>query len=408
MNKPLISIIIPVFNQWDFTRACLRSLKEHSAPDFQVIVVDNGSFDATQTELDSLGKSLWAENFHSIRLPENLGFAAACNLGAKKARSDLFFFLNNDTLLTSNWLEPILEKLAENAIGATGPLLLYPGHERVQHLGVTYVPGPHAVHLHEFFPAEHYLVHKERDVQSLTAAALGIRKDIFWDHGGFAECYKNGCEDLELCLKLINSGYRLQCAPASRIYHYTSQTENRFGHESQNSGLLFARQGQNIRPDIHKHALADGYTLKLNDWLLPYIALDPGNCSRINDRARDMSPGDWLTLLQKEPLWVDGYDMLAAYLEKNRSYADALQIRFLGAHFGPSRKNHLALLRCAEKAQAREMAASTLETLQNIATAAKNARTKAQKNMARAKEKGESFLVQLYFDWLESNPKTNS
>ena len=96
-----VSVIIPAWNLWEMTAACLRSLAECSiGEDLEVLVVDNGSTDATTRELEPLGQRLWGADFRALRLPENLGFAKACNLGARAADGDLLFFLNNDTTCT--------------------------------------------------------------------------------------------------------------------------------------------------------------------------------------------------------------------------------------------------------------------------------------------------------------------
>jgi len=74
----------------------------------EIIVVDNGSTDATASDLEPLGRSLFGELFRPIRLPENKGFAVASNLGAAQARAGRLLFLNNDTLVTPGWLPPLL------------------------------------------------------------------------------------------------------------------------------------------------------------------------------------------------------------------------------------------------------------------------------------------------------------
>ena len=110
-----VSVIIPAWNLWQMTAACLRSLATHSAgQDLEVLVVDNGSTDATVGELEPLGQSLWGAGFKALRLPENLGFAKACNLGAHAAAGDLLFFLNNDTTCTPGWLPPLRAAGASN------------------------------------------------------------------------------------------------------------------------------------------------------------------------------------------------------------------------------------------------------------------------------------------------------
>ena len=66
-----VSVIIPAWNLWQMTAACLRSLATHSAgQDLEVLVVDNGSTDATVGELEPLGQSLWGAGFKALRLPE--------------------------------------------------------------------------------------------------------------------------------------------------------------------------------------------------------------------------------------------------------------------------------------------------------------------------------------------------
>lgn len=76
MNRT-VSIVIPAWNLWDMTLRCLESLARHTAPDhLEVIVVDNGSTDATVTELASAGEALFGPRFIAARLSENQGFAS--------------------------------------------------------------------------------------------------------------------------------------------------------------------------------------------------------------------------------------------------------------------------------------------------------------------------------------------
>ena len=82
-DKGCVSVVIPVWNLWEMTEACLRSLAEHSAGEnMQVVVVDNHSTDATATDLAPLGESLFGASFKAVRMPENVGFARGCNAGA--------------------------------------------------------------------------------------------------------------------------------------------------------------------------------------------------------------------------------------------------------------------------------------------------------------------------------------
>ena len=395
------SIIIPVFNQWEFTSKCLCSLHRHTLENIEVVVVDNSSTDQTREELDALGASLWGDSFRAIHCDLNHGFAHACNLGANTATSQTLFFLNNDTELTPNWLPPLLAALDEDSsLGGVGPLLLYPGSNLVQHLGIAFLPGAQAEHLYEYFPATHPLASGPRHPKAITAAALCMPKKIFRDAGGFFEGYKNGCEDIDLCLTLRAKGYRFRCVPQSTVYHHTSQTVGRFDNDQPNSALLLSRHGQNLTPDIHHHALADGYDIRLNEWLLASVGLPPERAAALDAKADDDNPRLWLDMLDREPLWENGYDLLAGWLDAQRSFQEALHIRTLAAHFHPSKVRYIQLLKAAQKAGKPELAQHALEKLEKIATESRDLHRKAIRRAQWAKSSGEPFWEKLYMGWL--------
>ena len=263
---PSFAVIIPVLDNWDLTGACLRSLREHTpGDDFEVVVVDNGSVDSTRTELESLGNSLFPNRFQRLRFEENRNFGPACNAGAHVATAPLLFFLNNDTVLTSGWVEPLLEALrSDGSLGAVGPLLLYPDNT-VQHLGVVITPSG-IDHLYKGIPAGHPVIGNARLLQCLTGAAFFTRRRLFWEIGGFHEGYRNGCEDLELSVRIREREYALRCIPASRIYHLESKTPGRMDKEKDNFRLLFERCGDLLAVDIHHHARNDGFEPRINSW----------------------------------------------------------------------------------------------------------------------------------------------
>jgi GT2 family glycosyltransferase len=90
-----IAVIIPTYNRLELTQNCLNSITRHD-PINEIIIVDNGSIDGT-------------EKLATIANPHNLGFAAACNQGARHATADRLIFLNNDTIVTAGWLDALLE-----------------------------------------------------------------------------------------------------------------------------------------------------------------------------------------------------------------------------------------------------------------------------------------------------------
>lgn len=114
-NDKILSIVIPVFNKYNFTRACLNDLAK-LPEDHQIVVVDNGSSDETQRELEGNKKI----TYH--REPVNLGFAKACNLGYSIAVAPNVLFLNNDIRVKSNhqdWTQELIKWCKHGLVGPT-------------------------------------------------------------------------------------------------------------------------------------------------------------------------------------------------------------------------------------------------------------------------------------------------
>ncbi|MFN0205576.1 MAG: glycosyltransferase [Planctomycetota bacterium] len=116
LTNPLVSIVIPVWNNLQFTSTCLRSIAGYTGVSHEVIVIDNGSTDGTPQFLAT------QKHVRVIRNDKNLGFAAASNQGMSAARGKHIVLLNNDVVLTPRWLDGLLECAKSNPqIGIVGP-----------------------------------------------------------------------------------------------------------------------------------------------------------------------------------------------------------------------------------------------------------------------------------------------
>jgi len=233
------SIIIPVYNNWEYTRQCLLSLEaEDYRQQAEVIVVDNASTDATATRLKS--EFPWVE---VIRNEQNLGFAKACNRGAERARGKYLVFLNNDTKVQKGWLEALIAACeGEAGAGIVGSKLLYPDG-RLQHAGVeiAYPGGAFPIHPGHLRYGQPDAPDARREVEAVTGAAMLLPRAVFYELGGFEEVYQNGYEDVDLCLKARAGGYRILYEPASRAIHYESKTPGRFDNEIKNINIFHRR-----------------------------------------------------------------------------------------------------------------------------------------------------------------------
>ena len=250
------SIIIPVWNKLDLTRQCLTSLASLTTmPDYEVIVVDNASTDGTAEFLAGLGGDVQV-----IRNPENYGFAIACNQGAGAAHGEFLVFLNNDTIPTEGWLTALVDEVERHPdVAVVGSKLLYEDGT-IQHAGVafsriTFTP----YHIYRKFPADSPMVNRRREFQCVTGACMLVRRDVFEQAGRFDEGFKNGFEDVDLCLKIRERGWHIVYRPDSVVYHLESQTPGRKTHDADNARRLLERWSQKWWiPDEDLLYLSDG------------------------------------------------------------------------------------------------------------------------------------------------------
>ncbi|WP_462325249.1 glycosyltransferase family 2 protein [Desulfoplanes sp.] len=400
-----VSIIIPVFNQWNLTRDCLVSLhKTISREDVQVIVVDNGSSDATPGKCPTVGKCLFKENFLYIRNEVNRNFGPACNQGARKASGAYLFFLNNDTVAQNDWLPPLLETMEKNSqIGAVGPLLLFSGAQRVQHLGVSIVPGGNVTHIYEYFPKNHPVVSKKRDLLAITGAALFISKILFKECEGFFEGYKNGFEDLDLCLQILRRGKKIQCVQKSCFVHLTSQTFGRFDHDLENSALIMKRYPEWVYPDFHTHAKQDGFEVRLTSWQEICLGLPSFKESEVEQQSVDLCISALGGLLERNPLWENGYEKLAMILENEGEMDSALYYRTLRARICPSEKAFFLVQKFAKRVGNEKLFLETKGFINKVVIKSKDDTKKierAKKIMQWAEKSKEHEIASLYKGWL--------
>ena len=393
--SPAFSVIIPVFNKWEMTAACLRSLREHTPDlDFETIVVDNGSRDETAQALQALGESLFGRRFARIRFEENRNFGPACNAGAQAASAPLLFFLNNDTLLTPGWAPPLLEALAADPVlGGAGPLLLYEDRT-VQHLGVAFSLS-RVEHLYRNFLPDHPAVTRKRRLQAITAAALMLPRELFFQHKGFCEDYRNGFEDLDLCLRIGQSGKHFACVPASVVIHLESRTPGRKDNDAHNSALLTQRCRNLFRPDKHLHGLRDGFLPFVDDALDIGLRLKDEDEEGLVRAVLDQPPAVWHERCVEHPYWVRGREYLAEVLEKQGHAAESLACRIEVADILNLARSSRDLMLAAARLGDADILAAAEESYQRLAERGRDGAL-CRKLLREAAERGDARLEALY------------
>ena len=242
-EEPRVSVIIPVYNQLDFTLGCLQSIAEHK-PDcsFEVIVADDCSTDDTGDVIPPIS------GIRYIRNPENLGFIRTCNHASEHARGEFVFFLNNDTQVTAGWLDSLVAVFDQHwDAGIVGSRLLFPDGKLQEAGGIVWddASGWNFGRLDDpEKPEFNYL----KEVDYVSGAALMIRRSLLTTLGRFDERFVPAYyEDTDLAFAVRDAGYKVFMQPRSNIVHFegvTNGTETGSGikrYQVENQGKFLAK-----------------------------------------------------------------------------------------------------------------------------------------------------------------------
>lgn len=240
---PMVSIVIPVFNEIAQTLACLRAIAAYPpALGIEIIVVDDGSSDATTTQLPLV------EGLRLHRMPANAGFIGACNAGATHATGRFLVFLNNDTVPQPGWLDALAQTFyAHRDVGLVGAQLLYPDG-RLQESGGMLLRDGRAESRGRFADPEHPLLRYCCAVDYCSGAALMLERAQFEALDGFDTRYAPAYyEDTDLAFRIRARGLRVLVQPDARVIHVegasagTDPTRGMKAYQARNLSVFAAR-----------------------------------------------------------------------------------------------------------------------------------------------------------------------
>jgi len=271
MNKPLVSIITVNYNQSAVTKDFLASLQNITYPEIEVIVIDNGSPD------DTPGKLLNEfPHIHLILSPENLGFAGGNNLGVKVAKGKYCLFINNDTELEPDFLEPLVERMESSPdIGILSPKIkFHHTPDTIQYAGYT----PY----HRITLRQHLVGFRQKDNGQYDAggytfaghgAAMMVPMSVIKEVGMMAELFFLYYEEHDWCERIKRAGYKAYYEPKSTVWHKESIST---GKESSlkayyitRNRILFARR--NVRKGLRWIAILYLFTLVPLNFSIRYL-----------------------------------------------------------------------------------------------------------------------------------------
>lgn len=226
-----VSIIVVNYNAGAVLTECITLCLKQAG---EVIVVDNASTDSSIKMLESTFEN--DPGLRIIRNNKNLGFAAACNMGTEAATHDYQFFLNPDCLLQSNTVEKLVKSFDISPdVGMVGGLLINPdGSEQaggrravptpwrsfVRAFGLSRYANRWPVLFYDFHLHKHPLPEEPVYVEAISGACVMMKREVMKKIGHWDDAYFLHCEDLDLCMRFRQEGWRILFVPDAPVIHY--------------------------------------------------------------------------------------------------------------------------------------------------------------------------------------------
>lgn len=251
-SKIDVSVIIPLYKSNEVLKDHVEAWLGSDKLNVEIVYVEDCcptnskqdllKFWEANIPLNGIGKIIY-KNYNS-------GFGQSCNVGASYAKGKYLIFLNADTTVTPNWIEPIVDLLENPNIGIVGNLQIKDGgrwhntidsagsewlwdDENFLHIGRHSYQGKHIKEPYtvENAPADILTI---KEVDMVTGCCFGITKELFDQIDGFDVNYRVGYwEDSDISMKVKDKGYKVFFTPLSKIYHKLSHS-GAGGHEYQN------------------------------------------------------------------------------------------------------------------------------------------------------------------------------
>ena len=215
-NQPIVSVIIPVFNQINYTIACIIAvIRSSPLISLEIVIADDCSREVDYSQLSSIDRRLFV-----VSQTSNLGFLRNCNRAAKFVHGKYLIFLNNDCLPLSGWLDNLIKTAeSEASVGIVGSKLLYPNGSLQEAGGVIWRDGSgwnFGRGDNPLKPEYNYT----KEVDYCTGASFCIKKSLWDEMEGFDEYFSPAYyEETDLSFRLREKGYPTVYQPQSVAIH---------------------------------------------------------------------------------------------------------------------------------------------------------------------------------------------
>lgn len=223
---PLVSILLPTRDRPELLEtSALGVLEKTDYPAIELLILDNGSVEPETTALfDRLARD---PRVRVLPMPGPFNYAKLNNDAAAVARGEILVLLNNDVeMIGVDWLREMVSLAVRPEIGCVGAKLLYSDH-RIQHAGINMAARTGCAHVGRLCrhteSGDMGLLAVTRTHSAVTGACLAIRAEVFAEIGGLDEvAFQVGYNDVDMCLRARDHGYRSVCSPFATLFHLES------------------------------------------------------------------------------------------------------------------------------------------------------------------------------------------
>lgn len=334
-NKPIISVIIPTYNQSEYTIKCFKSIDKFYTNDYEIniIWVDNGSDIANINEVENCISELSNVNVYSIKEKSILGYVKATNLGIKYAlqlNSKYIILQNNDTEVTENWLEPLIKAIESDpsVIGAcpiTNSDIAVQGFRNVKRKFIKNLnidiknlnTNEITKKLHEDFGNEYILLSESNKLFIPAFFSIIFDVKVFNEIGLLDESFGMGYgDDVDYCNRVFLAGWNIAFVPESYVLHnhrttFKSLYTKEYIRATIDARLLQGKIKLSLNKDKIKKCVV--YTCITNDYdiLKKYKCFDTENCDYIcfvDTNLTSPIPSEWKVINISPFVKYLGYD----------------------------------------------------------------------------------------------------
>jgi len=209
-KPPFISVVVCAYNADSTMDSCLKSFEKVKYPHYEVIVVDDGSTDATGEIADHYATLF--PNVHVIHQP-NLGLSAARNVGMNAAQGEIVAYTDSDCYVDPHWLHFMAWAFADGHFAGVGGPNLPPPEDNRTAACVAVSPG-----------APTHVLLTDEVAEHIPGCNMAFRKDKLMEIGGFDALYRAAGDDVDLCWRLQNQGYEIGFSAAMMVWHHRRNT----------------------------------------------------------------------------------------------------------------------------------------------------------------------------------------